>query len=137
MTYGEKLRRVNPGIEFGFSDDVIKLNPELANETPTQPASKYKNVRAEIKGLRFQSGHEAAEMGKLMLLDEQHLIFGLRLQVKFPLQGGNSYTADAVYLDEKLAAHVVDAKPATFQTKEFKIKAKLFKERYGQEIELV
>ena len=116
------------------SEDVLKLNPELAKELATVPASKYKNVRSEAKGLRFQSGHEAAEISKLILLDERHLVFSLRLQVKFPLQGGNSYTADAVYLDDKLNVHVVDCKG--FATKEFKIKKKLFRERYGQEIEL-
>ena len=76
-------------------------------------------------------------IGSLIIADERHLIFGLRLQQKFPLQGGNSYTADAVYFDDKLAVHVIDAKPLTFQTKEFKIKAKLFRERYGREIELI
>ncbi len=123
-----------------FSEDVLALNPGLAKEVATQPASKYHNVRAEAKGLRFQSGYEAVEVGKLIILDEKHVIFGLRLQVKFPLQGGNSWTADAVYLsleDGKLKIHVVDAKPENFQTKEFWIKAKLFKEKYGQEIELI
>ena len=125
--------------ELLVSEDVLKLNPELAKELATVSASKYHNVRAEAKGLRFQSGHEAAEISKLILLDERHLIFSLRLQVKFPLQGGNSYTADAVYLsfDEKinqLISHVVDAKGV--RTPEFKLKARLFRERYGQEIEL-
>ncbi len=119
-----------------YSDDVLKLNPELAKLAESKPASKYKNVRAVAKGLRFQSGHEAVEVGKLIIAEEHKTgVFALRLQVKFPLQGGNSYTADAVYLDENLVAHVVDAKGVL--TKEFKIKAKLFKEKYGQEIELI
>jgi len=123
--------------ELTFSDDVRRLNPELAKELATAPASKYKNVRAEAKGLRFQSGHEATEISKLILLDERHLIFALRLQVKFPLQGGNSYTADAVYLDDNLNVHVVDVKSPGTITKEFKIKARLFKAQYGQEIEVI
>ena len=115
--------------ELHVSPDVLRLNPGLAKEVSTVPASKYHNVRAEAKGLRFQSGHEAAEVSKLILLDERHQgVFGLRLQVKFPLQGGNSYTADAVYLDDKLHAHVVDAKGV--RTKEYRIKKKLFEERY-------
>ncbi len=61
--------------------------------------------------------------------------FAFRLQVKFPLQGGNSWTADAVYLDDKLNVHVVDAKSPGTITKEYRIKKKLFKERYGKEIE--
>ena len=113
---------------LSVSTDVLKLNPELEKELSTVPASKYRNVRAEAKGLRFQSGHEASEVGKLILLDERHGVFGLRLQVKFPLAGGNSYTADAVYLDDKLNVHVVDAKGV--KTKEYRIKKKLFEERY-------
>jgi len=118
-----------------YSDDVIKLNPELAAMTESKPASKYHNARAEARGMSFQSGHEAVEIGKLIVLEEGHLIFGLRLQVRFPLQGKNMYVADAVYLDDKLEAHVVDAKGTL--TKEFKIKASLFKEKYGREIELL
>jgi len=118
-----------------YSKEFLELNPELAAELKTVPASKYHNARAESRGMRFQSGHEAVEIGKLIILDEKHMIFALRLQVKFPLQGGNSWTADAVYLDERLVVHIVDAKG--YETKEYKIKAKLFKERYGQEIELL
>ena len=118
-----------------YSKDVLKLNPTLAGELVTQPASKYKNIRAEAKGLRFQSGHEAVKIGELIIADEKHLIFGLRLQVIFPLQGGNKYIADAVYLDEKLEPHIIDCKG--YQTPEFKIKSKLFEEMYGREIELL
>jgi len=115
-------------MEYPISDDVKRLNLGLAKELATVPASKYKNVRTEAKGLRFQSGKEATEVGKLILLDERHLIYGLRLQVKFLLQGGNSYTADAVYLDDKLKVHVVDAKGVS--TKEYRNKKKLFEQRY-------
>jgi len=111
-----------------YSKDVLKLNPTLAGELVTQPASKYKNIRAEAKGLRFQSGHEATEVSKLILLYERHLIFSLRLQVRMPLPGMNWYVADAVYLDEKLNVHVVDCKGV--KTKEYRIKKKLFEERY-------
>jgi len=119
-----------------MSDDVIKLNPELAKVAKPQPASKYHNVRAEAKGLSFQSGHEAVEMGKLITAEEHKAgVFALRLQVKFPLPGKTSYIADAVYLDEDLEPHIVDAKGVL--TKEFKLKSKLFKEKYGKEIELI
>lgn len=126
---------------YHFSEDVRRLNPGLEEELTTVPASKYHNARTEGKGLRFQSGHEAAEISKLILLDERHQIFSLRLQVAFPLPGKMIYRADAVYLDEKLKVHVVDAKAWDIKTKkfletpEFKIKRELFKERYGIQIE--
>ncbi len=120
---------------MAYSEDFLKLNPQLREMGATVPASKYHNARAEAKGLRFQSGREAAEVSKLILAEERKMIFALRLQVKFPLQGGNSYTADAVYIDDELTVHVIDVKGML--TKEFKIKAKLFKEKYDREIELI
>ena len=119
--------------EQEFSEDVLKLNPELRNKAATVPASKYKNAKAEAHGMRFQSGKEAAGVANLILLEEQKIIFALRLQVRFPLAGGIIYVADAVYLDENLEAHVIDFKG--YRTKEYKLKRKLFRERYGKEIE--
>ncbi len=118
-----------------LSPDIIRLNPELKQQVDTKPASKYKNARAEANGMRFQSGREAVEVGKLILAEEHKAIFGLRLQVRFPLQGKNIYVADAVYLeptDAGLALVVADVKG--FRTKEYLIKKKLFKEKYGVDI---
>ena len=119
--------------DFPFSEDVLKLNPELRDKVSTVPASKYHNAKAEAHGMRFQSGKEAAGVAGLILLEEQKNIFALRLQVRFPLAGGIIYVADAVYLDEKLESHVVDFKG--YATEEYKLKRKLFRERYGKEIE--
>ena len=124
---------------YHFSPDVRALNPELEAEVKASQVtpSKYHNVRTEARGMTFQSGHEASVIGSLILLEEQKKIFALRLQVRFPLSGDTVYVADAVYLDEKLESHIIDAKPLNFQTKEFKIKRRLFKEKYGRDIELV
>ncbi len=118
-----------------YSKDILRLNPGLAAELQTVPASKYHNAQAEVRGMRFQSGREAVEVGKLILAEEHKAIFGLRLQVRFPLQGKNIYVADAVYLeptDAGLALVVADVKG--FRTKEYLIKKKLFKEKYGVDI---
>lgn len=121
--------------QLQVSEDVLKLNPGLVKALSTVPASKYHNARTDAKGLRFQSGHEATVVSGLMLMEERKQIFALRLQVRFPLQGGNAYVADAVYLDLDLQPHIVDAKGVL--TKEFKIKSRLFREKYKQEIELL
>ena len=120
-----------------YSPDVIALNAdvlksELKAMTGGKP-SKYRNAKAEAAGMTFQSGREAAGVGKLILLEEAKQIFGLRLQVRFPLPGGITYVADATYADDSLQFHVVDFKGV--RTEGFRIKAKLFRERYGQEIE--
>ncbi len=117
------------------SEDCYNLNKDAlgVGKVASQPASKYRNVRTEAKGLRFQSGKEAAGVANLILLEEQHEIFALRLQVPFPLQARINYIADAVYLDRYLKPHVVDFKG--FRTPEYKLKKKLFKTKYGKEIE--
>ena len=117
---------------YPFSEDVLKLNPELA-AVKTSPASKYHNARSDARGMSFQSGHEAAGVGNLITQEDMRAIFALRLQVRFPLPGNTVYVADAVYLDKFLEVHIVDFKG--FQTKEYQLKKKLFREAYGQEIE--
>ena len=121
-------------INLPFSEDVLKLNPEL-KQMATVPASKYKNVKTEAKGMHFDSGKEAAGVAELIMLEEQKQIFALRLQVRFPIFEKISYVADAVYLDDKLKPHIVDFKG--FRTKEYRMKRKLFKEKYGRDIEEV
>ncbi len=119
-----------------YSDEVLKLNPGLQALVKTIPASKYHNARAEARGMRFQSGREASEVGKLIIAEERKAgVFGLRLQVKFPLQGLNSYTADAVYLDENLVVHIIEIKG--YETPEWKIKRKLFESKYNHKIEVI
>ena len=121
---------------YQFSPEILALNPDLSaqvkvgNITP----SKYKNARAEARGMMFQSGHEASVIGGLIIAEERKKIFALRLQVRFPLPAGDTiYVADAVYLDEQLKVHVVDAKGLA--TREYKLKRKMFLGQYGQDIE--
>ncbi len=125
-----------------FSEEILERNPELKELLAAlKPASKYRNVKAEAAGMTFASGHEAAEVSKLILLEEQKRIFALRLQVRFPLSKKITYVADAVYLDDKLAVHVVDCKAFDkktgkyLRTKEYALKCKLFKAKYGRDIE--
>lgn len=114
-----------------YSEDVVRLNPELG--VTAVLASKYHNAKTEARGMIFQSGHEAEGVVRLVVLEEHHQIFALRLQVRFSLPGKTVYVADAVYLDKQLQPHVVDYKG--FKTQAYKIKKRLFRETYGQEIE--
>ncbi len=114
-----------------YSQDVLDLNPELA--IGRVPASKCHHSRTVLRGLEFQSGHEAEGCVGLVVLEEHYQIFGLRFQVRFPLAGKTFYLADAVYLDKQLQPHIVDFKGV--RTEGFRIKRRLFKERYDMEIE--
>ncbi len=132
-------------MNYNFSDDVRALNPDLAEKVGKAPsASKYHNAKTEAENLTFQSGREAAGVQILILLEKQHKIFALRLGVRIPLAGGIFYVADAVYLDNKLDAHIIDFKAWDVKTEkflltpEFKLKQKLFEEQYSpHKIELV
>lgn len=131
---------------YYFSEDVKALNREALaklglNLVQGGKPSKYHNAPAEAAGMTFQSGHEAAGVAGLILAEKQGEIFGLRLQVRFPLPGHNEYRADAVYVANEsvgrwgkmLTVHVVDFKG--YKTEAYRIKKKLFVETYGQDIE--
>ncbi len=129
---------------MGYSEDVLRMNPELRGvvDVVTKTPSKYHNARAEMMGIRFQSGHEADVIGKLVIADEHHAgVHGLRLQVPFELPGGIIYQADATYIDDQLQGHVIDAKAWDVKTQkylrtpEYRLKRRLFKGKYGREIE--
>ncbi len=122
---------------MNYSKEVFELNKEVLAELgePERPA-KYHNVKTDSFGLRFDSGHEAVEIGNLLLAEKHKTgVFGLRLQVRFPLPGKSDYVADATYLqavDGFLIPVVVDAKGV--RTPLYKLKKKLFKQTYGVEI---
>ena len=162
------MKSMPPGFEellTGMSPDVRELNPDVigggsgteteaaqgppaADGTDTQGkpkrASKWHNVRSEMAGMTFQSGHEAEVIGNLMVAEERRAgVFGLRLQVRFPLPGGKFYDADATYIDGKIQPHVIDAKAFNLKTgkylltREFRSKRRQFRELYGHDIELL
>ena len=116
-----------------YSEDVIRLNPELA-EVPH--GSKYRNKRTFAVDRTFASGLEAVRAGELNLLLKARQIFCLCYQVPFEVQPKGSqkivYIADFVYLDDKLTVIVEDTKG--YATPEYRIKKRLFEERYGVKI---
>jgi hypothetical protein len=119
-----------------YSDDVLRLNPELT-QAPTVSPSKYHNAHTDAAGMTFQSGKEAAGVAGLIMLEQQGIIFALRFQVRFGLPGGIVYVADAVYcepIDGVLQVVVKDFKG--FETKEFKLKRKLFESTYRIKLSL-
>lgn len=111
---------------------------------------KYKNIKATINGITFDSKREANRYAELRLLEKAGIIQNLQLQVKYVLipvqkepdtvgaRGGIhkgkviekecSYIADFVY-EEDGETVVEDTKG--FRTKDYIIKRKLMLERYG------
>ncbi len=119
------------------SPDIKDLNPHIFNspeEAPRKP-SKYRNVRTSMEGMSFDSGKES--------VDAQKFILGVRAgewiaylhHVRFSLPGGIHYEADHVLINNDLTVSVYDSKGGTGTiTREYLLKKKLFKEKFGIEI---
>lgn len=102
--------------------------------------NKYRNKPTEVDGIKFASKREAVRYSQLKLLERAGEISELARQPRFPLTVEGrlicTYVADFFYKDARTQQGVIeDAKGV--QTPAFKIKAKLFRAIYGQEIRLV
>lgn len=104
---------------------------------------KYRNVRCEHEGQRFDSRAELRRWLALLLLQRAGEISELRRQVPFVLipkqrrpSGGHerecSYVADFVYVDRRGQRVVEDVKGAV--TPEYRLKRKLLLHVHGIEI---
>lgn len=120
--------------DMPVSEDVAELNPDLIG-MPSQKSPKYHNRRVTLEGMTFDSGYEATKAQERLAMLRAKELLTLAFQVAFPLAGGSEYVADFVSLDKNLVIHIEDAKG--YKTKEYKLKRKLFKERYGRDIEEV
>ena len=101
--------------------------------------SKYHNKKVTVDNYVFDSIAESKRYKELCLLEKVNKIKSLELQPKFELQEAFTkngkrykaitYTADFMYLDvEKNCIVVEDVKG--FETKEFKLKQKMFEYKY-------
>lgn len=98
--------------------------------------SKYKAVPVEIDGHRFASRAEGAFYQHLKTLEAAGVVKAFRLQPRFELDAGIKYVGDfEVWLELVPFGHIIDVKGV--ETAAFKMKKKLFKAKYGQEIQVV
>lgn len=113
----------------------LRDNPEEKKKKP----NKYHNRKVTIDGLTFDSGKEAARAADLIRLHLAKKIFALALQVPIPVSDDGAlepiiYVADFVYLDEHLNPVFEDVKSEATKTQTYKIKRKLFKQKFGKDI---
>lgn len=121
--------------------------------------NKYHSRKAVVDGITFDSGREAERYSQLKLLEKANKITGLTLQVKFELLPAQYEETDEVFTKgpkkgqpkrgkciEKAVYYIADflycengriivedAKGC--RTKDYIIKRKLFRWRYGEEYE--
>lgn len=100
---------------------------------------KFRNIPTEIDGLKFDSKGEARRWQELKLLERAGVISELKRQVRYDLDAHGkkicSLVADFEYIE---AGQVVteDFKSKATITPVFRLKAKLFKAKYGREVRL-
>ncbi|MDF2510441.1 MAG: Phage protein [Herbinix sp.] len=102
--------------------------------------NKYKNVKVNIDGFKFDSKAESERYQELKLLNKAGLITNLTLQPKFELQSkfrhntkaisAICYIADFSYIDKECEKVIVEDVKGV-ETDVFKIKRKMFLKLYG------
>lgn len=95
--------------------------------------SKYKAKKTKIDGHTFDSLKEAEYYKELDLLLKSGEIKWFCLQPIFILSEGVEYRADFIVCDKKENTHIIDVKG--FKTQVYKIKKKLFRNKFKVEIE--
>jgi len=107
---------------------------------------KYRNVKTEIDGIRFDSKKEGNRYLELKLLERTGVIRDLELQPSFKISPGGAvdpatgqkmatrkFTADFQYFDTVLNTTVVEAvkSPSTAKETAYRLRRQLFLEQYG------
>jgi Protein of unknown function (DUF1064). len=93
----------------------------------TKKPSKYHNQKVEIDGHTFDSKAEAARYRELQIMQRAGAIKSFSIQPSFVLSEGIRYRPDFIVWDGQ-TVWVEDVKGV--ETKDFKLKAKLFKQFY-------
>lgn len=124
--------------------------PFRQDEKSSTKTGKYRNIKTDADNIRFDSKKEARRFLQLKAMEQNGEISDLRLQVNFTLQEGYTktdgervrpivYKADFTYKkrDEngRYTLYIVeDAKTKGTRTEKYKIKRKLFMEKFQMEI---
>jgi hypothetical protein len=114
--------------------DIVRLNPEL-QEAPKEKRRKYGNVPTEYKGRNYSSKREAGRAKDLDFEVTAGTVVVWFAQVPFKLALGVTYIADFVVIMPDWSVRVEEVKG--FETREWKLKRKLFESKYGHEIKVL
>ena len=97
--------------------------------------SKYGAVKTKIDGHTFDSIKEAEFYNELKLRLKAGEIKGFFLQPIFILAEGLKYKADFIVFNNDNTTEIIDVKG--FKTKEYKVKKKVFEDKYRLKIKEV
>jgi hypothetical protein len=126
--------------EDEYMDYLERKGKQTARQKPRK--SKYNSKRTWADGICFDSQREAEYYRDLKLLFQAGEIKGFCMQPVFILQEGNeehraiTYRADFIVFHYDGTAEIIDTKG--FETEVFKIKRKLFEDKFPElEIKVV
>jgi len=107
--------------------------------SPAKPR-KYRNKPVVIDGIRFDSKAEGKRYCELKALEGAGVIRDLRRQISYELNAGEAvicrYRADFDYIEAATGEPVTEDVKGV-ETRDFKLKAKLFATQYGRKIRIV
>jgi hypothetical protein len=99
--------------------------------------SKYRNVKTEVNGIKFDSRREADKWRELEILRRSGILISVERQVAFLIIHNGvkicKYVADFVTVNRQGVKVVIDVKG--FKTPVYRLKKKLVRAFYGIEIE--
>lgn len=133
------------GFEDWTVDDVLKHNARIKNTVSknnlyikddklytSKVKSKFKAIKCEIDGIKFDSKKEADFYSELKLRLAAKEIKGFCRQAEFVLANNTRYKADFVVFNNDGTAEIVDVKG--FKTDVYKLKKKLFEDKFNLKI---
>ena len=110
-------------------------NTKQYKEYINKPKSKYNAKKTNVDGHTFDSQKEADYYCELKLQLQAKEIKGFCLQPTFILAEGLKYKADFIIFNNDGTSEIIDVKG--FQTKEYKIKKKVFEDKFALKIKEV
>lgn len=134
-------------MKFKPSPEYLRAHPEVAQALGldldghplrgkgTGRRSKYGAVRTEYNGRTYASKLEASFARRLDELKAAGVVLGWVPQMRYDLGAGIAYAADFLVMYAEGENRVIDAKG--YETPEFRLKRKLFRERYGFDLDVL
>lgn len=99
--------------------------------------NKFRAIKTEIDGIKFDSLKEGRRYAELKLLERGKVIKDLKVHVKYSLDVNGfhicNYTPDFTYLENNLLV-VEDVKSSATKTRDYMIRKKLMRAIHGIEI---
>lgn len=128
IKHNQKVNRMTDLSKMKLDDFLYKT----ISNTTNNKKSKYNANKVEIDGIKFDSQKEADYYNELKLRLQAGDIKGFCRQAEFILASNVRYKADFVVFNNDGTTEIIDVKG--FKTETYKLKKKLFEEKFDLKI---